>query len=82
MIGNDSIYLTGPPEEQVRPGLEVSVQTVAIMPSEPQLLVLLWKESGMCGLEKALVCECRVGKGIKSPGLQRGFLKGVWLDVV
>lgn len=36
----------------------------------------------MCGLEKALVCEGGVGKGIKSPGLQRGFLKGVWLDVV
>ena len=50
MTGNDSIYLTGPPEEQVRPGLEVSVQTVAIVPSEPQLLVL-WKEPGMCSLD-------------------------------
>lgn len=81
MTGNDSIYLTGPPEEQVRPGLEVSVQTVAIVPSEPQLLVL-WKEPGMCSLEKALVCEGRGGEGIEArapKGLPQRRLAGCGL---
>ena len=65
MTGNESIYLTGPPEEQVRPGLEVSAQTVAIVSCKPQLLVL-WKEPEMCSLEKALVCEGRGGEEIEA----------------